>query len=74
MTNTQKFELIRVLSALPPDKLDEVKDFAVFLHERYSKSQTIDESDEWSNEDLSDFSLASFEYFEQTEQESEAAK
>ncbi len=74
MTYTQTIEILNVLKTLPPEKLDEVKDFAVFLHERYGNPEILDESDEWSDEDLRDFSKATFEYFEQTEQENEVIK
>lgn len=74
MTNTQTLEILEVIKTLPSEKIDEVKDFAIFLRERYGKSEIIDESDEWTDEDLNDFSLSSFAYFEQTEQENEVTK
>lgn len=74
MTDTQTLEILEVIKSLPSEKLDEVKDFAIFLRERYGKSEIVDESDEWTDEDLRDFSSASFKYFEESEQENEAAK
>lgn len=74
MTETQTLELIDAVKSLPSEKIDEVKDFAIFLRERYAKSETIDDNDEWSDEDYKDFSAASFAYFEKCEQEGEAAK
>ena len=74
MTDTQTLEILEVIKSLPSERVDEVKDFAIFLRERYGKSEVIDESDEWTDEDLNDFALASFAYFEQTEQENEVAK
>lgn len=65
MTNTQTLEILDVLKTLPAEKIDEVKDFAVFLRERYGKSEEaeiFDESDEWTEEDLRDFSNASLRY------------
>ncbi len=74
MTDTQTLEILEVIKSLPAEKVDEVKDFAIFLRERYGKAEIVDESDEWTDEDLNDFALASFAYLEQTEQEDEAAK
>ncbi len=59
MTDIQTLEILDVLKTLPSEKVAEVKDFAVFLRERYGKSETIDESDEWTNEDLQDVANAS---------------
>lgn len=62
MINTQTLEILEVIKTLPSEKIDEVKDFAIFLRDRYGKSETIDESDEWTNEDLQDISNASLNY------------
>lgn len=62
MSNTQTFELISVLSALPPDKVEEVADFARFLKAKYAEDIHVDISDEWSDEDLADAARASIEY------------
>jgi Protein of unknown function (DUF2281). len=67
MTNTQTAEILDVLKTLPSDKLDEVKDFAVFLRERYGRDENIDESDEWNEEDLKDFTQSTFQQFERRE-------
>jgi hypothetical protein len=65
MTESQTLEIIDVLKSLPSEKVAEVKDFAVFLRERYGKIETIDESDEWSDEDLQDVANASINYAEE---------
>lgn len=52
MTETQTLEILDVLKNLPSEKIAEVKDFAVFLRERYGKNEAIDKSDEWTDEDL----------------------
>jgi hypothetical protein len=62
MTDSQTSEILDVLKSLPSEKVAEVKDFAVFLRERYGKNETIDESDEWTEEDLRDISNASLNY------------
>lgn len=75
MSDSQALEILDVLKSLPAEKVAEVKDFAVFLRERYGKNETVDESDEWTDEDLNDFALASFAYLDRIEQEEdEAAK
>ena len=66
MTETRTLEIMEAVRSLPTEKIDELRDFAVFLKEKYSKSEIIDESDEWSDEDYRDFSAASFAYFEGT--------
>lgn len=62
MTETQTLEILDVLKSLPSEKIAEVKDFAVFLRERYGKSEDVDESDEWTDEDLRDAANASLNY------------
>lgn len=62
MSNTQTLELLEVIKSLPSEKVDEVKDFAIFLRERYGRNEVIDESDEWNEEDLHDVSNASIDY------------
>ena len=62
MTETQTLEILDVLKSLPTEKIDEVKDFAVFLRERYGKSAIVDESDEWTEEDLQDVTNASINF------------
>jgi hypothetical protein len=62
MTDSQTLEIFDVLKSLPPEKVAEVKDFAVFLRERYGKSESVDESDEWTEEDLQDAANASISY------------
>jgi hypothetical protein len=64
MNDSQTLEILDVLKSLPSEKVAEVKDFAVFLRERYGKSEIIDESDEWTDEDLQDVSNASFSYLD----------
>ena len=58
-TDVETTEILHVLNGLPPDKVIEVRDFVNFLHSQYLRSQSIDESDEWSAEDLRDFTASS---------------
>ena len=69
MTNTQTLEILEAIKTLPSEKVDEVKDFAVFLRERYGKNEVVDESDEWTEEDLRDVTIASLRYFDECENE-----
>jgi hypothetical protein len=52
-------EILRALDALPADKVAEARDFILFLRERYGRQQPVDESDEWTEEDLRDLAAAS---------------
>lgn len=65
MTETKTLEIIETIRSLPSDKIDEVQDFAIFLRERYGKTEIVDESDEWSEEDLRDITNASMSYFDE---------
>ena len=58
-TTVETSEILRVLEGLPPDKVIEVRDFVNFLQSQYQQSQIVDDSDEWSDEDLRDFSASS---------------
>lgn len=67
MTNAQTLEILEVIKSLPSEKIDEVRDFAVFLRERYGKTEIVDESDEWTDDDLQDITNASLNYAEEVE-------
>ncbi len=74
MTETQTLEIINALNSLPTEKVAEVRDFILFLRERYGKKgavKTIDYSDEWTEEDLRDLSLDTFRRLEQFENEAD---
>lgn len=74
MSDAQTLEIVSALKSLPSEKIAEVRDFVMFLRERYGETEILDESDEWTDEDLKDFSFASFDYFEKTEREDETNK
>lgn len=63
MSETQTLEIINVLKSLPSEKVVEVRDFAIFLRERYGKEVIIDENDEWTDEDMKDFGFTFFSSF-----------
>ncbi len=69
MSEIQTLELIEAVKALPSERIEEVTDFAIFLKERYVKSEIIDYSDDWSEEDLRDVTASSLAYFERCENE-----
>jgi hypothetical protein len=68
MTEIQTLEIVDALKTLPAEKIDEVKDFVLFLRERYGTTEPVDESDEWSDEDLQDVSKASFNFADEVSQ------
>ncbi len=64
-------ELLAEIAALPLEgKTDK---FSGRDHDKilYGENKNIDENDEWTDEDLKDISLASFNYFEEIEMEDE---
>ncbi len=69
MTETKTLEILDVLKTLPSEKVDELRDFAIFLRERYGKNEIVDESDEWTEEDLRDITIASLRYADEFEDE-----
>ena len=58
LTRERAGEILRTLAALPPDKVAEVQDFALFLRQRCAQEGGLDESDTWTEEDLSDLTAA----------------
>ena len=58
LTRSQAEEIVTALTALPPDKVNEVHDFIVFLKERYGYEPVLDENDEWSDDDIRDLTNA----------------
>ncbi len=55
ITEVEKTEILKRLNELPPEKITEVRDFVNFLTAQYQRSKKVDESYEWSDEDLEDF-------------------
>lgn len=51
-------EIVHALNQLPAEKVEEARDFILFLQKQYGQRQ-VDESDFWSDEDLRDFTAAS---------------
>jgi len=66
LTRLQAAEIIQALRHLPPEKVREVRDFALFLKEQFQRGQPVNESDEWTDEDIRDFLEASIEYADRT--------
>ena len=62
LTHERAEEILKTLAALPPEKVAEVRDFALFLKERYEHDAPVDESDAWSEEDLRDLTAAALEH------------
>lgn len=59
ITEVETTEILKGLKGLPPEKVSEVRNFVDFLQSQYQQSQILDESDEWSDEDLRDFTSSS---------------
>jgi hypothetical protein len=59
-------EIIRAINGLPPDKVNEVRDFANFLKDRYGTSLPVEYSDAWTDEDIQDLTAAALSHAEQT--------
>lgn len=62
MTNAETIEVLKALRGLSPDKIVEVRDFALFLRDKYT-DETY--SDFWTDEDIADFASASSSYFDE---------
>jgi len=62
LTRAQATEIIQALRQLPAERVREVRDFALFLKERSARGQPVNESDEWTEEDIRDFLKGSIEY------------
>lgn len=71
MSETQTVEIIDAIKSLPTEKIAEVRDFVMFLRERYGekeKTDATDYSDEWTDEDLRDATNFSADYAEGAKQ------
>jgi len=62
LTSEKAIEIIRTISALPPEKVDEVRDFANFLKERYAAETPVEYSDVWTDEDLRDLTATALRH------------
>jgi uncharacterized membrane protein len=66
LTRSQAEEVLRVLSALPSEKVVEVQDFILFLKDRHGYEKTVHESDAWTDEDLHDLTTAVLNHADHT--------
>jgi hypothetical protein len=64
LPETQIKEIVTALNSLPDEKVEEARDFVLFLQNRYGRKTDIDENDAWSDEDLRDAAAASLAYSE----------
>jgi len=75
MSEAQTLEIMNALDGLPTEKVAEVRDFVMFLRERYGSQpesvETNDYSDEWTEEDLRDLSIDTFRRLEPLENEAD---
>ena len=56
--------LMGAARSLPPELVRQVTDFAEFLGKKHAAPPAVDESDDWSKEDLREFALAAMRRFE----------
>ncbi len=59
-------EIVETLQHLPTERISEVRDFAVSLKKQCQAQATLDESTEWSEEDIRDLTAAVMEYADRT--------
>jgi hypothetical protein len=57
-------EIVGELSSLSPEQIGQVRDFVLAL--KSQAGQTVEQSDEWTDEDLRDVMYASLSYAEAT--------
>lgn len=62
LTREEVVEIIRSLSALPSDKVVEVRDFVSYLQDRYGREPVVDQSDAWTEDDLRDLTAATMSH------------
>lgn len=65
MTKPDVADLIQILDTLPPEKVAEVIDFALFLQTRTHKLP-LHESTHWTDDDIQDLTAASLNYADQS--------
>jgi hypothetical protein len=66
LTREQAEEILLALSRLPSDRIAEVRDFILYLRDRYGHRREVDENDAWTGEDVRDLAAAVLNRAEQT--------
>jgi len=66
LTKKQAEEILRTLTALPFEKVAEVRDFVRFLKGHSKRERTLDESNVWTDEDLHDLTAVVLKHGDQT--------
>jgi len=66
--NSQTYaeEIVHALRALPSEKILEVRDYVLFLKNRYGKQQETEQAD-WSESDMQALRQATLNYWDQLE-------
>lgn len=65
---TQAEELLEKMKSLPPESLAEVEKFIDSLAARYRQVPPMDDSDDWTEDDLREATLASWRYAQTMEE------
>ncbi len=60
-------KIAQALPYLPLEKLKEARDYVLSLKERFGFDQPVDESDDWTEEDLRDVTQASLKRWDEME-------
>jgi hypothetical protein len=55
-------EILQVIQDLPAPQVQAIRDFALFLKQRYGNEPPLDESDVWSEEDTRDLATAALRH------------
>lgn len=66
LTREQAAAILRTLDTLPDEKLAEACDFILFLKEHYGIPKAVEESSDWTDEDLYDLTTAVLRHADQT--------
>ncbi len=55
-------QIVQILTNLPPAKVADVRDYVLFLGNRYGLPGVVDDSDAWTEDDMADVGAASMNY------------
>jgi hypothetical protein len=61
----QVAEIVETMTQLPPDKVEELQDFARFLKERYAQAPAANNSLDWTEDELKSLSQSVWQHAEE---------
>lgn len=62
MSDPKIEQIMHLLVDLPPAKIIDVRDYVLFLRNRYGAVEAMDDDNAWSEEDIRDLGTASMRY------------